>query len=623
MANYPRELVLDEDTEKRLLSYLDLELINHFAEHGQFITKLTRWQKDYWAEPPSESVTFPFKNAATLIIPLTATSVEAIHARNMSTLFALDQLTSVKITNPELQDLDRPVERMIDNELKHGVKFRSAIEPIGLELVKFGTGIGKSGYEKVTRTAIRANTDGTEEAFTVITKNSAVVDPVPLAKFMMPYYANDPQESPWVGEEHSESPFQIKLKVESGFFRPDVMEKMQAWLASQAPILHGEAQFREFELNQQELQKQQMAWPKRIEWFEVWMSFDINGDGVEEEIVVHYHRLSRTLMSVRYNWYSDLHRPYRIGQYFPVEHRWAGIGICKQSEAFQAEITTQHRQRLDNATLANVRMIKVNKLANVGPNEPIFPGKIWLVDNKDDVETFQLGEVYPSAYQNEFSTLQYHQQRTGINDVLLGMPQQGTPGTATDVLARVQEGNKKFDYTYQNFKRLVSDVMLDVACNIHQFGGRSRMYAESSGDATALQQFFALPIEQLRDGFIFEITAAGQQQNKLVDRQNWQNIFQMTGSYFSQLLQLAEATGDQQLLAVIAKKAPMAATEVMKQIFESYDIRDVNKIILSELINNVSGATPIVGQAGVRGSQIVVPQFGGGSPTPSNNQAQD
>ena len=333
---------------------------------------------------------------------------------------------------------------------------------------------------------------------------------------------------------------------------------------------------------------------------------------------MHYHRLSRTLMSVRYNWHSDLHRPYRIGQYMPIEHRWAGIGICKQSEAFQAEITAQHRQRLDNATLANVRMIKVNKLAGVGPNEPIFPGKIWLVDNKDDVETFQLGEVYPSAYQNEFSTLQYHQQRTGINDVLLGMPQQGTPGTATDVLARVQEGNKKFDYTYQNFKKLLSKIMLDVACNVHQFGGRSRMYAESSGDAAILQQFFSLPIEQLRDGFIFEITAAGQQQNKLVDRQNWQNIFQMTSSYFNQLLQLAQATGDQQLMQVIAQKAPLAATEVMKQIFESYDIRDVNKIILSELINNVSGSAGTFGQAGAGGSNLIIPPFGSSGAAPSN-----
>lgn len=604
MAEYPRELTLDEDTSQRLRSLLDEEILNHLAERSSSTDKLVRWQKDYWAEPPQESVTFPFKGAATIIVPLTAIAVEAIHARNMSTLFALDQLTSVKIGPAELQDIDRPVERMIDNELKYGVKFRHKIEPYALEFAKFGTGIAKSGYEKIVRSAVRPLEDGTEEQFTVITKNSATVDAVPLSKFFMPYYALDPQTSPWVGEEHSETPYFVKQLIDSGFFRPQVMEDLKSWLESNLPQMSTEETTREFERNQQSLEKREMVWPKRIEWYEIWMGFDVDGDGVDEEIVVHYHRESQTFCSIRYNWYSDLHRPYRIATYFPVEHRWAGIGICKQSEAFQAEITTQHRQRLDNATIANVKMIKVNKLSGYGPNEPIFPGKMWLVDNKDDIEPFSLGEINPSAYQNEFSSLQYQQQRTGVNDVLLGMPQSGTPGTATDTLARVQEGNKKYDYTYQNLKAGISEIILDVTCNIHQFGGRSRMYAETSGDALQLQRFFNLPIEQLRDGFILEVTAAGQQQNKLVDRQNWQQVFQIISSYYNQLLQLAQATQDQNLMGIISKKAPMAATEAMKQVLESFDIRDINKIVLSEVL---SGSIPIVGGTGGTGTPPALP----------------
>jgi hypothetical protein len=45
-----------------------------------------------------------------------------------------------------------------------------------------------------------------------------------------------------------------------------------------------------------------------------------------------------------------------------------------------------------------------------------FPGKMWFVDNKDDIDTMQMGEIYPSAYNNESATLQYHQQRSGINE---------------------------------------------------------------------------------------------------------------------------------------------------------------------------------------------------------------
>jgi hypothetical protein len=73
--------------------------------------------------------------------------------------------------------------------------------------------------------------------------------------------------------------------------------------------------------------------------------------------------------------------------------------------------------------LANTRMIKINKLAGYGPKEPIFPGKMWFVDDITHIDVMQLGEVYTSAFNQEQSTLMYSQQRTNVNDRSMGMPQ--------------------------------------------------------------------------------------------------------------------------------------------------------------------------------------------------------
>jgi hypothetical protein len=291
-------------------------------------------------------------------------------------------------------------------------------------------------------------------------------------------------------------------------------------------------------------------------------------------------------MSVRYNWLSDLRRPYYKGVYFPVEHRWNGIGICKQLNQFQREITTQHRQRLDNATLANVRMIKVNKFSGYGPNEPIFPGKMWFLDRMDDVETFQLGEIYPSSYSNEHQTLQYAQQRSGVNELNLGMPQVGTPGTATAELSRVQESNKKYDFVYGNIRRFAGEITLDVASQLQQFGPKQLSYFDEVADGALVKKFLELPPTLIREGIIVDIAVAGQKENKLLDRQNWQQLGQQLNQYYMAILQIAQMTGDQEKMAMITQQAYEGATEAMRQILESFDIKNVNRLIVEEFLTN-------------------------------------
>lgn len=611
MADYPREINLDADTEERLRSYLEEQLLNSEAERGQWLDNLIRWQREYWAEPIKERATFPFTGAATIVIPLAAIAVEAIHSRNMTTLFALQQFISVKSLHDEYEDLADPVEKWLDYEFVKGMKIEKALESPALEFVKFGTGVGKSGYEKIMKTAVRSTADGNEEEFTVITKQGPTIDGVPLNRFIMPLAALDPQEAPWCGELHSEMTYTVLGYIESGMFRPDVREKLEAWLTNPSVMQTGAVDTtRKFEQSQEMLEKRQAVWPARLDWAEIWMAFDVDQSGKQKEIVIHYHRESQTILSLRYNWHSDLRRPYRLGQYFPVEHRWTGIGVCKQAEQTQKEVTTQHRQRLDNATLANVRMIKVNKMSGYGPKEPIFPGKMWFVDNMEDIETIQMGEIYPSAYNNETSTLQYFQQRVGINDNNLGMPQVGTPGTATSDLARIQEGNKKFDYSYKRFKSFVNELILDGVCNIHQFGPRNLSYITKSSNAAQLQQFLALPIEDIRNATCLEIVAAGQQQNKLLDRQNYTQLIQGIQVYYTQMFELAQATGNGQLIQLIGQKAPAAATELMKQMLQTFDLNKIDRILLSELLKN--GSLPTIGAGGTGGA--TPPLLGSGVP---------
>lgn len=609
MADYTKQIKLDDIARDRLIAYIDSELLLHNGERSTFVQRLEEYQKDYWAEPSTENVTFPFTGAAVVIIPLEAITIEATHARTMTTLFALSQFTSVVAQHADYVDITRPLEKALDHVLIDDIKIYNPLNNIILELEKFGTGIARVGYKKIVRTAVREvqnkeNGEITEEEFEVVTKNGPTVDAVPNSRFLMPFFYQNVEDSPWVGEEHSASLFEIRAMETSGLFEEGTYEKIFNFRSQPTTVGINTTK------NQRELEGKVpvVSDNQPEEWVQLWLAFDVArkrdiirdyGDSVafppggeDREIVVHYHPASRTLMSVRYNWHNDLRRPYYKGVYFPVEHRWDGVGICKQLNQFQREITTQHRQRLDNATLANVRMIKVNKFSGYGPNEPIFPGKMWFLDRMDDVETFQLGEIYPSSYSNEHQTLQYAQQRSGVNELNLGMPQVGTPGTATAEMSRVQESNKKFDFIYGNVKRLTNEIIVDVAAQLQQFGPKEIAYFDNVDGGNLVKKFLELPPKLIKEGIVVTITAAGQKENKMLDRQNWTQISQMLTQYYTQLIQLAQMTGDKETVALLEQRAKQGATEAMRQILESFDIKNIDRLIVQEFLKNLTNGTP-------------------------------
>lgn len=576
MAEFPPNIKLDQDTQARLKSYLNTEIQNHRAERSNWVEDLKNWQIDYWAKSAEETKTFPFRNACNLVVPLTAIAVEAVHAREMTTLFALNQFVTLKLP-PNMEELTADTEKVIDDILLKQVDFYKFADTSLLENKKLGSAIGKTGYEKIIKRAVKYEANN-EVPFDVIVKKGATADVVPLPNFLMPFVCNDPQTAPWCGEEHTKSPYEVKVLSESGFFYTDVMKNLQAYISgNMGTNISSNSYLQEV----RELQNQQpIQWPRQVSWHEIWLSFDVNRDGKDEEIVVHYHWESQSFFSIRYNWYADLHRPYRICNYFPMEHRWSGIGIGKQNESFQKEVTTQHRQRIDNATLANLRMFKVKQGLGYGPNEPVFPGKIWEVENKDDVDSVQMAEVYPSSYNNEQQAVVYSNQRTGVNELTLGMPQVGTPGTATSDLSRVQEASRKFDYTYKNSKRFCLEVIKDILCNVSQFGVPDNRVFSTVSRGAEVQQLLSMPADDLKGIVLNDLGLAGQNANRLIDRNTWIQLAQPIQQYIEGSLQLAQLLGNQQLMQLIALRGLTAASEVMRQLLEAFDVRSIDKILI-------------------------------------------
>lgn len=616
MGAYPKLLNLGSSVEERLRSYLVDELVEHNKEREAPIQILLDQQKDYWAEPSLTVRKFPFQGAANLVIPLNAIAGEAVQARTMTTLWAASPIVSVNIRATQFSAAEHPLENYLDYELRHNMNVRAMLSSSLFETIKYGTGIGNSSYNKEVKKLVKHNEAGEREEIPVVTKDGATLDSTPYANYVMPHYSQDSQTAPWCGEIMSRTLFQIQNLERSKLFYKGTFEKVESFFRNVTE--EGTSSERKFETAQQGLEKTKPIMPRLIDFYLLYVTFDVDGDGQNEELVVWFHLDSGTFLAIRYNWNEDLRRPWRIVQYIPVEHRWRGIGVSKQNSQFQREVTTIHRQRLDNATIANMRMFKINRLSGYGPKEPIFPGKMWFLDDMTHIETIQLGEVYTSSFSNEQAAVLYSQQRTGVNDVILGMPDVGTPGTATGDLARIREGNKKFDYSMDNFREWFGILTFDAFLNIKQFGPRHPGYFNVVEGGQEVLKIMQQDIATIRSGLVFEVKIAGQQQNRLLDRNNWQQIGALVNQYYVAMLQLAQQAGRPDLTSAILNRGLLAATETMKQVLESFDVRSINRILLTEVEELIGNSGQNLLPPGSNGNA----QAGGNGGDPNVGNAQ-
>lgn len=599
-GQWPRMLVLSEDVRERLTMWLEDEIQKCLSERDALVADWERWQEDYWATPREAVKNFPFERAANIVIPLTAIAVEAVYARLLNTIFSVKPFWSIRPRSLPWADAAPFVEKWLQTEVENvnSLDMYGVASHALMEFTKLGTGVLKTGYEREVRKSLIERAGREEELWTEV-RNGASVHYVPLANFLIRLSETDTQSAPWVGEHHEFSWTQLKRMALSGRMDPDELEKVKAhWRSVRAGETGSSASYQD---KLDELANAEPLWNEKFGIEEIWCAFDVDGDNIDEEIVIDFHRPSRAILSIRYNWYQDLHRPYRVGQFIPVEGRLFGIGIGKQNEQFQEEITTIHRQRLDNATLANMRMLKVKRGLGYGPGEPIFPGKMWFVNDFRDIEPFQMSEVYPSSFANEQSAQFWSDKRTGVNDVMLGVPQQGTPGTATDMLTRLAEGNKKFDMVLKNVRRWFGLVGQDVLANFQQFGNQERHWLTEGEKGALVEQVLRMPQQLVSQGAIVELTVTDSITNRQVEQQQWMGLFQLITQYYHQVITLSQILQNPEITARLAERALSASDFAAKRLFESFAIVDYEPLLLlaEERENGgVSATQPVTGPTG-------------------------
>jgi len=565
--------------------------------------RLLLWEQLYEARPEYETKTEPWEGACNLVIPVIATAVDAVLARLLNVVFGGKRLWLPVAKAKGWVDSVPTIELWLDWCQREVLKMYNVCQRWFLSLTKYGTGILKLPWVQRFRNVHYRDQDGREVKDRIVIHNGPMPENVPLTHFL---FSSDAimeegiQYCSWVDHRTIQTKKELKEKEVSNIYtNVDEVLKYTGQTTE------------EIDDQQEETTGVQPVIKKTRDIHEVWASYDVDGDGFLEEIVVDMHLETKTVVRAVYNFYRHQERPFHMVRYMPRDNNLLGIGLCQMLADIQEEITTIHRQRIDNATIANTRAWLRRRGSTLGTEE-IYPGAFVDVDEPDDIQELKLGDIYPSLLQEELHTNAIGEKRTGVSDYTVGRESQaiGSRATATSTLALIREGNKRFQMTIRDIRERLNDIAHQVIMLYQQFAPHQEVTYEmfDKEERRWMQQLLQLPVEYSRASVVIDTPAISEVYNKEIVQQTMLTLMGVVQQFYNGIAQafmVATAPTAPEPLKALAAQGAQAGAKIWEKVLEAFDIRDAETYVPDvEGMLGFSQAAETLQQLGGQGGRL-------------------
>lgn len=205
-----------------------------------------------------------------------------------------------------------------------------------------------------------------------------------------------------------------------------------------------------------------------FEVYECYCTFDIDGDGFDEELVVWYHDRSKRI--IRWTYLDRItktsRRPiYKCDFIKRGGKRLYGIGLGELLYNMDVEMSAIHNQRMDYGTLTNLPFFFYNSGSSL-PNQPIkiIPGAGVPVDDTSSIVFPRVNGGTAWGFQEEALVNQIIARLSSVSDMASGVVP--SPGEALrtegNMAAMMSEGSTQLNQSLMRFQDMLSDVYFDI-----------------------------------------------------------------------------------------------------------------------------------------------------------------
>jgi hypothetical protein len=578
-----------KDRKEAFRSWFRHELQQTIGDRGALETKwrnhIIQWRARILGDGTGD---VPFVGASDIELPLTAIHADPVVADFMQTLHVPPQFWSVVGKRPDTVDVAKPLQEFLSAVERNYIQMRLVNERILMDMILLGTAVYKDYILHERKTVKDYDEVGNITDVTKV-KFQPRVQNVPLQDFYIPGYATEIDAdapinaAPWVAQRFRVREAEFKLKSESEDpFLPKYEKNATKIVENFVTDIRDNEVVETQRAEDEFLPYRDM----KIELHEVWARYDVDGDGFEEDIVVVWHHPTGQILRTTYNPFMHGKRPFEAARYLPG-FGFYGLGIAELDEWAQLAGTNILNSTVNNAFLSNAVMLGVPFGANVNPDEPIYPGKIWPLGPNEKIQDISIGRPNPQMYELLDRFMQWSEARTGVNELrqgnLTGLPSR-TP--ASTVLSIMREGNKRFDMILGNLRqgalKRLGVKMLQNLVQISKLDPRWKAEAIAilgPEDGAKVAAILDGPVHEIESKFGVSVTATSSQVNQEVEKQNFialsQTMQQMYGARF-QFAQILAQMGQQEPMMQTALEGYNGSVELQRRMLEAYDIQNLD-----------------------------------------------
>lgn len=569
----------------------------------------TMWEtalRLYEGQPKHQYRNVPIENAPNLEVPLSAIASDAIYAQMVNLIFNIDPMVTVAEVDEEgrYKEHVKALQRFVDIIAGEGgeLGLRDAADNVVLDTVKLGTGIYYTRWAESTK----------KTKVEKIISSGVDVYPVPVEDFFIPGGAkNDLESIRWCAMRIWLTQNELNHRI-----------KKYNWLEGAAKVSNEVGRVRTI---RERIGRHSGSMERRTdagevyEVFDMYCRYDIDGDGIDEDLLVTWDYGSRRILHWGFNPYDR--RPFSVMRYQNRSFVFYGLGVVEMLRALQEGTTELYNHWIINSMLANARVWAAPHGTMPGGKLRLWPNRYLEMSDPRALIGLQLADTYPSAPAALSTTLSLAERRSGINDLTTPRPSQvlgsRTPGITA--LSLLQKANERFGPAFDSVRAATAGCVKQALYRYQEQLLAKNRVVEKKIVRMMGEERGALIIELLKDkefdnAIKITLTASSVRQNRQVEQQNWLLVLPQILNYYErafQLVQIMSQPGIPEPMRKVASQIFTRAGEIIDRALRNFDVKDPQTFILKieEELQQMQG----LDQQGVTGLAQFISQLGGGA----------
>lgn len=458
-----------------LSQWIGTQIIQIERERSEYMERLLRYRA-MWLDFVSTGMQPVFEGAHNVHIPVIFEKIKAMHSRIYQAILGIDPPFSLKprdvVSEKQKYEKEQLLSYIIKDYANLGRGWEETVDRDIWNFVADGTAITKQDWKRDVRkfSDVKDEFSGfqdgeaqfkqTEVETEKVIYDGPMMKTVPLEDF---YIAGvnvaSPDEADLIGDREFYTKSDLIKLSQQNFFYPDAIQKV---LATE-PLNQNQItslDYTTFKNQEKTLAgvDREVSGHKAYEIFNICCRWDIDQDGIDEELMLWYERNSQTILRMTYLERASpgAIRPYSIKRFIARPGTPFGIGMAEMLYGINNAQDYIVNQRLDFGTIRNLPFGFVRAASGQKPKEMrLAPGTLYPLDNpQQDVYFPPMNGGTAYGFQEEEKIEGYGDKVSSISGFNLGSTaSQGATRTATGAAGLISEINTNIDIHIKRYQR--------------------------------------------------------------------------------------------------------------------------------------------------------------------------